>query len=78
MNKHAYTPEGYKKAIAANNERRKRKYETITVSVYAGELDKVKLAARMRGLSVSAYINRLIADDFYGFVPMGGHKTRQE
>lgn len=56
--------------IAANNERMARKYDRITILVYKGEKEKVKKAAEENNESVGGFINRLIAENVDGFIPI--------
>ena len=46
------------------------KYDNFTLRVPAGELEKVKIAAQENGETINGYINRLLARNIAGFVPV--------
>lgn len=46
------------------------KYENFTLRVPCGELEKVKIAAQENGETINGYINRLLARNIDGFVPV--------
>lgn len=47
----------------ASNKYNAKAYDRINVNVKKGERDKIKAYAESKGLSLNAYINKLIADD---------------
>ena len=46
------------------------KYDNFTLRVPSGELEKVKIAAQENGETINGYINRLLARNIDGFVPV--------
>ena len=46
------------------------KYDNFTLRVPAGELAKVKIAAQENGETINGYINRLLARNIDGFLPV--------
>lgn len=66
----AKSPEAKKRQAQRRNERSKRVYAAHLVRVYQTENDKLEQAAQAAGLSISAYINALLAEKIDGFRPM--------
>lgn len=54
--------ESKKRANAAWNERNKDRYETLGVTLYAGEKAEFKAIAAAAGLSVSEYIRQAVRE----------------
>ena len=46
------------------------KYDNFTLRVPSGELEKVKIAAQENGETINGYINRLLARNIDGFLPV--------
>ena len=47
----------------ANDKYNKKAYDRFLITVSKGDKDKIKAHAEAQGLSLNAYINKLIAED---------------
>lgn len=52
-----------KTSTATKNKWNAQNYDQLRVNVYKGQREQIKAFAESRGLSLNAYINKLIADD---------------